>query len=69
MKTGFDQIRDSADVIDVDVSQHEGLDAIEWKIDLRRRFPFGIGTLERPAIDQYRRRGVQVELMARAGDT
>jgi hypothetical protein len=55
-------------VIDVNVRQHERLNTIEWKLDLRARKPSSISTLKRPTIDQDRIVVVVVQLVTRTGN-
>jgi hypothetical protein len=69
VKAGFDQVRDSSDMIDMDVREQQSGDAIEGEIDFRGWTTPSIGSLKRTAIDEDRFRGVQVELVARSGDT
>ena len=69
VETGFDQIRNPSNVVDVHVGEQQRIDSIERKIDLRRTPTLRVGSLKGTTIDQDRTRGIQMKLMARAGDT
>jgi hypothetical protein len=69
VEPGFDQIRNPSNVVDVHMREQQRIDSIERKIDLRRTPTLRVGSLKGTTIDQDRTRGIQMKLMARAGDT
>lgn len=70
VETGFEEVGDSTDVIDVDVRQQKGIDAVEREVDFWGFSPFfGVAALKGSAIDKNGMVGVEVDLVAGTRDT